>query len=81
MNTFFYSNKSDFAGYLEEMLDEGKKKQPYRIFTILVGRQNYSSPHMFLCWVMVVMFHNILSFMIEKKISNVTMSICGKLYR
>ena len=42
--------------------------QQYKICTKLVGRHNTSSLLMFKCWVMVVVFHNILSFMIPIKI-------------
>ena len=41
--------------------------QQYKICTRLVGRHNNSSLLMFQCWVMVVVFHNILSFMIPIK--------------
>ena len=54
--------------------------QQYKICTKLVGRHNTSSLLMFQCWVMVVVFHNILSFMIPIfKKSNVTTSICWKI--
>ena len=42
-------------------------EQQYRIRTRLVGRHNTSSMLMFQCWVMVAVFHNILSFMIQLK--------------
>ena len=65
----------------KELLMREHTEQPYIICTSLIGRHNYSSPLMFQCWVMVVVFHNILSFMTELKyISNVTTSICGKCY-
>ena len=41
--------------------------QQYKIYIKLVGRHNNSSMLMFQCWVMVVVFHNILSFMIPIK--------------
>ena len=41
--------------------------QQYRICTKMVGRHNTSSMLVFQCWVMVVVFHNILSFMIPIK--------------
>ena len=57
-------------------------EQKYKQCTNLVGRHNNSSLLMSQCWVMVVVFHNILSFMISiKKVSNVTTSVCGKLFR
>ena len=65
MYTFFYSNISGFSGNLEVMLDEGNTEQQYRICTSLVERHNTSSLLMFQCWVMVVVFHNSLSFMIQ----------------
>ena len=42
-------------------------EQQYKQCTSLVGRHNNSSLMMFQCWVMVVVFHNILSFMIQIK--------------
>ena len=51
----------------KECLMRENKKQQYRICTSLVGRQNTSSLLMFQCLVMVVVFHNILSFMIQIK--------------
>ena len=42
-------------------------KQQYRICTSLVGRHNTSSLLMFRCWVMVVVFHNVLIFMRQFK--------------
>ena len=44
MHTFFYSNTSEFAGNLQECLMIENTKQPYRIYTSLVGRHNYSIP-------------------------------------
>ena len=68
IHTFFYSNISEFAGNLEGMLDEGKYRTINIICTILVGRHNNSSMMMFQCWVMVVVFHNILSFITQLNI-------------
>ena len=60
-----------YLSFLEnwkECLMREHTKQPYRIFTSLVERHNSSSPMMFRCWLMVVVFHNILSFMTDLKI-------------
>ena len=62
MHAFFYSNISEFSGNLQGMLNAGTLKKN-RICTSLVGRHNYSSPLMYRCWFMVVVFHNIFSFM------------------
>ena len=43
------------------------KEQQYKICTSLVGRHNTSSLLVFQCWVIVLVFHNILSFMIPIK--------------
>ena len=75
MHTFFYYNISEFGGKLEGTLDEGN----YR--TTVQTMHNTSSLLIFQCWLMVLLFHNILSLMIPiKKVSNVTTSICGKLF-
>ena len=49
----------------------------------MVGRKINSSLLMYQCWFVVVVFQNILSFMKQLNIyiSNVTTSICGKLFR
>ena len=41
--------------------------QQYKICTSLVGSRNFPSLLIFQCWVIVVVFHNILSFMIQIK--------------
>ena len=50
----------------KELLMREHKKQPYRICTSFFGRHNNTSLLIFQCWVMIVVFHNILSFMIQK---------------
>ena len=67
MHTFFNNNISEFGGNLEGMLDEGNYRSTVQIFTNLVGGHNNSSLLMFQCWVMVVVFHNIPSFMMPIK--------------
>ena len=63
----------------KECLMREDTEQQYKICTSLVGRHNTSSLLMFQCWVIVVVFHNILSFMIQiSKKSNVTTSIFRK---
>ena len=42
-------------------------KQPYKICTSLVGRHSSSSLVMYTFWVVVMVFNNFLSFMIELK--------------
>ena len=67
MHTLFYCNISEFSRPLQKNIDEGTYKTTIKICTSLVGRHNYSSPVMYPCWVMVVVFRNILSFMTDIK--------------
>ena len=62
------------------MLDDGTYKHTLKIRKNFFGRQITSSLMMYLCWVMVVVSHNTLSFMTEQK-TNVTTSISGKLFK
>ena len=61
MHTFFNSNTSEFGGIWKVFWMKEIKDQQYIICTKLVGRHNTSSLLMFQCWVIVVVFHNILS--------------------
>ena len=70
-----------FLEILKECLMREDAEKVQNIFTTLIGRHNNSILLMFQCWFIVVVFHNILSFMIQIKKSNVTTSICGKLFQ
>ena len=69
MHNLFYYNISEFAGNLQGILDEGTYKTTIQNMHKLGWKENYSSTLMYQCWVMVVVFHNILSFMKELKIN------------
>ena len=66
MYTFFYSNVFEFYGNLQGMLDEGRYKTSIQNMHKIDWKENYFTLLMYQCWVMVVVFHNILSF--KKKI-------------
>ena len=61
----YFIQISEFSGSIKEIIDEESKQNPYKKFTNLVGRQINSIMLMYNCWVIVVVFHNILSFMTE----------------
>ena len=82
MHTLSYSNISEFVGNFQGMLDGVTYKITIQNMHNLGWKAKKSSPLMFLCWITVVVFHNIVSFTIGLKyVSNVTASICGKLFR
>ena len=82
MHTFFYNNISEFGGNLEGMLDEGN----YR--TTLQTMQKFGWKAQYFKSADVSMLGHSCGvsqypqfYDTNKKISNVTMSICGKLFR
>ena len=82
IHIFFYSNISEFGGNLEGMLDEGRCRNTVQNMHKIGWKAQFSSLLMFPCWVRVVAFHNILSFMIQiNNKSNVITSICVTITR
>ena len=67
MYAFFIRIYLSLMEICKECLMREHAKKTYRIFTRLVGRHNSSSMLMYQCWFMVVVFHNILTFMTEFK--------------
>ena len=67
MHTFLILKHLSLLEIWKECLMREHTKQPYIICTSLVGRHDYSITLVFQCWVMVLVFQNILSFMKELK--------------
>ena len=80
MYTLFYTNVYEFSGNCKWIRDKGMY-QKNSICTLLVGRLINSSLLMYQYWVIVLGLHNFLTSVTALKyVSNITVSICGKLW-
>ena len=82
MHTFFYSSISEFVGNFEEVLDEGKNRTTVQTMHKLCWKPKY-----FKSAGVSMLGHSCgvpqysQFYYTNKKVSNVTMSICGRLFR